>query len=632
MTADMTHDVVVVGAGVAGSLIARRLTTEGLRVLVLEAGPATPSTFEGYLQHVQTFYAASGKGAESAWPPAIGAPQPDARDLRSDNGYFVQRGPLKYGSTYTRAQGGSTLHWLGVSLRMLPEDFELRSRYGRGRDWPLRYQALEPWYRQAEREIGVAADVADQTHHGIEFADGYDYPMRRIPPSYSDIVLAAAVDGMSVRLGEDEIRLKVRSYPAARNSIPRDGYRPVGAVDIRPDGLGRDLYLGERCAGNTSCTPICPIQAKYNAGKSLARANPAYLTVLARAVASKLHVDPVSGEVRGVEYQRYEDTSSPRHTVHTAHGRIYVLAAHAVENAKLMLASGLGGASGMLGRNLMDHPSIYGWGLAKAPLGPYRGPLSTSGIDDMRGGAFRARHAAFRVDIGNDGWRPTTGAPDTTVVDAVQTRGLYGADLRRYLESTLARQVRFSLNAEQLPSAANRVTIDPRYLDAMGNPRPVISYDIDDYTLAGMAEATRVYREVFSRAGIEDHTDPEHSTWFPEVPYAGGTMRYHGMGHFAGTHGMGNDPESSVVDVDQRSWEHRNLFLVGAGSFPTMGTSNPTLTMAALALRTADRLIAEMGRSSHRQQPYRREQGRSRDLSSGGYTEDRPPEGLGDRL
>lgn len=427
--------------------------------------------------------------------PAMGAPQPDPSDLRSDDGYFVQRGPLKYGSTYPRFQGGSTLHWLGVCLRMLPEDFELRSRYGR--DWPLGYEVLEPWYRQAERAIGVAADVAEQTYHGIEFAASYDYPMRRIPSSYSGTVLAAAIDGTPIRLSEDTVRLKVRSYPATRNSVPRGNYQPVGAVDIRPQRQGLGPYLGERCAGNTSCTPICPIQATYNAGKSLAQADPAYLGVVAQAVASKLHADPLSGQVRGVEYRRYRDPSSPRHTVHTARGRVHVLAAHAVENAKLMLASGLGGTSGMLGRNLMDHPSIYAWGLAKAHVRPYRGPLSTSGIDD--------------------------------------------------------------------------------------------------YTLAGMAEATRVYREVFSRAGIEDRTDPEQGPWFPEVPYAGGTMRYHGMGHFAGTHVMGDDPGSSVVDVDQR-WEHRNLFLVGAGSFPTMGTSNPTLTMAALALRTADRLTEELRR------------------------------------
>jgi choline dehydrogenase-like flavoprotein len=591
---DISHDVVVVGAGVAGSLLAKRLTLAGFRVLVLEAGPATPWSFDGYTRHVETFLAAASKGAESAWPPTLAAPQPDSRDVRTGDGYFVQNGPLRYGSTYTRAQGGSTLHWLGVSLRMLPEDFALRSRYGVGQDWPLDYATLEPYYRQAEYEIGVAADVADQKHSGVEFAPGYDYPMHRIPPSYSDRVLADAVDGMRTTVSGVPLAVTIRSYPAARNSMPRNGYRPVGAVDVRPNGqaLGRDL--GQRCAGNTACTPICPIQAKYNAGKSLAQADRSKLEVIAQAVASKVLVDPVSGQVSGVEYQRYDHPASSRHTVHQARGRAYVLAAHAVENAKLMLASGLGTGSGMLGRNLMDHPSIYGWGLAPTPVGPFRGPLSTSGIDDARGGAFRARHAAFRVDIGNDGWRATTGAPDSTVADAVMNRGLYGEDLLAHLRSVLSRQVRFSLNVEQLPSPDNRVSLDARYLDALGNPRPVIHYDIDDYSRAGMAAAKKFYQDVFARAGIQDVSDPAQGVWFPSVSYQGEEFGYHGMGHFAGTHVMGDDPGTSVVDADQRSWEHRNLFLIGSGSFPTMGTSNPTLTLAALTLRTADRLEKEL--------------------------------------
>ncbi len=593
-TADVSHDVVIVGAGVAGSLVAKRLTSSGLRVLVIEAGPATAWSFDSYTRHVETYFAASSKGAESAWPPAVGAPQPDSRDIRAGDGYFIQQGPLSYGSTYTRAQGGSTLHWLGVSLRMLPEDFALRSRYGVGRDWPLDYATLEPYYGQAEHEMGVAADVADQRHHDVEFAPGYDYPMQRIPTSYSDQLLADAVDGMETTVGGVPVEVTIRSYPAARNSIPRNGYRPVGAVDVRPNGqaLGRDL--GQRCAGNTACTPICPIQAKYNAGKSLAQADPTKLEVIAQAVASRVLIDAVSGQVTGVEYQRYDDPASARHTVHVARGRAYVLAAHAVENAKLMLASGLGGDSGMLGRNLMDHPSIYGWGLAPSPVGPFRGPLSSSGIDDGRGGAFRARHGAFRVDIGNDGWRAPAGAPDSTVADAVLNRGLYGEDLVDHLRSVLSRQVRFSLNVEQLPSPDNRVTIDPRYLDALGNPRPVIHYDIDEYTRGGMAAAKKFYQDVFARAGIEDASDSGQVTWFPSVSYRGEDYRYHGMGHFAGTHVMGDDPATSVVDTDQRSWQHRNLFVIGSGSFPTMGTSNPTLTLAALALRTAERLQTEL--------------------------------------
>jgi choline dehydrogenase-like flavoprotein len=516
--------------------------------------------------------------------------------VRSGAGYFVQNGPDPYASSYTRLLGGSTLHWLGVCLRMLPEDFQVRSRYGVGRDWPLGYDDLEPYYRQAEQEIGVSADVADQEHLGISFPAGHDYPMHRIPPSYSDQVLAGAVDGMEVDLGQQRIALKVRSYPAARNSTPRGDYEPVGAVDERADGQALARDLGQRCAGNTTCTPICPIQAKYHAGKTLAQAERGRLRVVPQAVASRILVDPVNGTVRGIEYQQYEHPGSPRHTVHTATGGVYVLAAHAVENAKLLLASGLGGANPLVGKNLMDHPALYAWGLAPVPVGAFRGPLSTSGIDDLRGGPFRATHAAFRFDIGNDGWRATTGAPDTSVAAAVTGEGLYGDGLRRHLTATLPRQVRFSVAVEQLPSSANSVTIDPRYTDALGNPRPVIDYRLDDYTLAGMAAATDVYRAVFRRAGIQDCTDDGQGGWFPSASYDGKVFHYHGMGHFAGTHVMGSNAGNSVVDADQRSWEHRNLFVVGSGSFPTMGTSNPTLTMAALTVRSCERLIEELAR------------------------------------
>jgi choline dehydrogenase-like flavoprotein len=590
----VTHDVVVVGAGVNGALLAKRLTHAGLRVLLLEAGPTTAWTFDGYTRHLQHFYTAASKGAESPWPPAANAPQPAPADVRSGDGYFVQRGPAPFASTYTRLQGGSTLHWLGVCLRMLPEDFQLRSRYGVGRDWPIGYDDLEPFYREAEQELGVAADAAEQAHHGIEFPAGYDYPMRRIPPSYSDRVLAGAVDGMAVSVGARSYQLAVRNYPAARNSIPRGEYRPVGAVDGYAAGDSPARDIGERCAGNTACTPICPIQAKYNAGKTLAQADRGNLEVIGQAVASKLVVDPVSGTVEGIEYQRYDDPASARHTRQVATGRAYVLAAHAVENAKLLLASGLVDAAGLVGTGLMDHPALYAWGLSPGPVGAFRGPQSTSGIEELRGGVFRAEHAAFRFDIGNDGWRATTGAPDSTVADAVAGAGLYGSRLRGHLEEMLPRQVRFSIAVEQLRSPDNNVTIDPRYVDQLGNPRPVLSYHLDDYTLAGMAAATEVYREVFRRAGIADRTDPEQGSWFPSVRYGDQVFHYHGMGHLAGTHVMGASAADSVVDPDQRSWRHRNLYLVGAGSFPTMGTSNPTLTMAALALRTARHLTKEL--------------------------------------
>jgi choline dehydrogenase-like flavoprotein len=343
-----------------------------------------------------------------------------------------------------------------------------------------------------------------------------------------------------------------------------------------------------------ACTPICPIQARYHAGKTLVEAIRRGLSVLPQAVASKILLDPAAGSVQGIEYKRYDNPHVPAFTTHVVKARIYILAAHAVENAKLMLASRITGPGGTVGQGLMDHPALYAWGLAPVPVGPFRGPLSTSGIEDCRGGRFRAKHAAFRYDVGNDGWRATGGAPDTTVADAVMKRGLYGAELRMALAATLARQVRFSLAVEQLHDPDNTVSIDPHYLDPIGNPRPVIDYHIDAYTLDGMQAAADVCRTVFHRAGIEDRTNPDEGAWFPTVTYQGQTFHYHGMGHFAGTHAMGDHPGNSAVDRDQRVWDHANLFAVGSGSFTTMGTSNPTLTIAALALRTADRVLATL--------------------------------------
>jgi len=591
-TTSNQYDVVIVGAGVAGSLLAKQLTQADLKVLLLEAGPASAQSLEGYYQHLQAFYQASNKGPESAWPPHLLAPQPDTADLRLNNGYFVQNGPNLYGSSYTRLQGGSTLHWLGVSLRMLPEDFNIHSRYGVGLDWPIAYQDLEPYYRQAEFELGVAAAVADQQFHGVTFAAGYEYPMEAIPQSYADKQLAAAIDGLPVELGADRIKLKVRAYPAARNSNPRGAYAPVGAVDRKANGMYAQQTLGQRCQGNTSCTPICPVQAKYNAGKTLAQAKQANLTLQPQSVAAKINIDNATGKVTGITYQRYADNG---HAEQEATGKLYILASHAVENAKILLASNLTGTSHLVGKHLMDHPTLYAYGLAKTPIGAYRGPQSSSGIEDTRGGGFRAKHAAFRFDVGNDGWRAATGAPDTLVLDAVQQQRLLGKSLRESLAAQLTRQVRLSLAVEQLPEPGNAVTLDYRFLDPLGNPRPVINYRIGDYTLEGMLQARQVAKAIFSQAGVEDYSDSKYTAWFPTVNYQrqdqAYEFHYHGMGHFAGTHLMGADAENSVVNSYQQSWDYPNLFLVGSGSFPTMGTSNPTLTLSALALRTAEYII-----------------------------------------
>jgi choline dehydrogenase-like flavoprotein len=225
-----------------------------------------------------------------------------------------------------------------------------------------------------------------------------------------------------------------------------------------------------------------------------------------------------------------------------------------------------------------------------------RGPLATSGIEETRGGRFRTKQAAYRLEMGNDGWGWPAGAPASNLIDYVDNQKLYGTELRKKLDTEVTRQFRFGILVEQLPEPDNRVTIDPKYLDAIGNYRPVIHYDLSDYTRAGFYSASEVSQQIFKQAGIEDRSvyqesDPGYFT------YKDKGLVFNGAGHFAGTHRMGDSPKNSVVNPQQRCWDHDNLYLVGCGNMVTLGTSNPTLTMAALSLWAAQNMIDDLERN-----------------------------------
>src|SRR5581483_2477078 len=116
------------------------------------------------------------------------------------------------------------------------------------------------------------------------------------------------------------------------------------------------------------------------------------------------HTNTETGRVSGIEYRRYDEPGSANYVTMRARGRLFVLAANAVENPRLMLASGLRGSSGLMGRNFMDHAYLLAWGLLPEQAGTFRRTICTGGITDLRGARFRSHQAAFTVDIHNDGW------------------------------------------------------------------------------------------------------------------------------------------------------------------------------------------------------------------------------------
>ena len=604
-TAAATHyHAVVVGAGITGAIVVKELAKAGQRVLLLEAGVGEDRTLEGYESLLQRFYATAKKDNQSPFAANDAAPFPrgDMKKIKpgklDQSRYMMQTGPFGTDTGYTRVLGGTTMHWEAKTPRFLPEDFEMRSRFGVGLDWPVTYKQLEPYLEQAEREIGVSADVADQTYLGLEFPKGYVFPMHGLPLSYLDRQVDAGLGGSTVTLDGESFTLGVRPYPQGRNAIVNKDYRykgkpyrPVGAVSTN------QVEEGGRCQGNNACVPLCPVQAKYNAGKTLAKAlATGHVDLLTQAVASRVIVDPASGRVTGIEVKRYAHPSAPQHETFTMHGDIFVIAANAIETPRLLLASGLKSTSGLLGRNLMDHAYLLAWGLMPQVCGTMRGTNCTGGIVALRGGRFRSRQAAFAVDIHNDGWGWAMGSPYSDVCNMVDKDNRFGRDLRHSIVDRVTRQLQLAFMVDMPPEERNRVEVDPTYIDKLGNMKPVISFSIPDYTMRGVAYAREFSRLVFQRLGVADHT--HYEDWdYGYVKHEGEGYAIRGGNHLGGTHVMGTDKSNSVVDADQRSWDHENLWLVGGGSMPTIGTANITLTMTALTFRSTRAMLKQLGAS-----------------------------------
>jgi choline dehydrogenase-like flavoprotein len=538
------YDVIVIGAGVAGAIAAYKLAKAGARVLILEAGNRNPSR----AQLVGAYAIAAPKTPHSPYVQAesdIKAPSPD-----SPTDYYDQPSDAKtpYKSTYERRTGGSTWHWLGHTPRMLRADFEMKTRYGGGPDfppdivdWPISYDDLEPWYCEAESEMGVAGSH-EEWNNLFNSPRSKPFPMSMIWPSYSDNWIASRINGESF----EGARYFVKSTPSARNSTFYQGRPP--------------------CAGNSICVPLCPIGAKYDASVHVAKAIDATASLWERCVVSKLEND-ADGSVHSVNFITYGGLQQQ------VTAEIVVVAAHAIETPRLLFLSNLAEKDGPVGRFLMDHLSKSTFGIAPEKLFPFRGPPSTSGIESFRDGDFRKRRAGFRVSLNNDGWG-RKGAPYAEIVDLVTNKKLIGADLQQALFERVTRQLRLSCSVEVTPDRNNRVELSATLTDALKLARPKITFSPSKYSLDGLAQATRTLAEMYRLIGAS------------EVDL-GTEGAYDGAGHIMGTCRMGNNPKTSVVDSQCRAHGHSNLFILGSSVFPTVGSPNPTLTIAALALRAA---------------------------------------------
>jgi len=533
MANNPSADVVIVGSGVAGGLVAHQLALAGASVIILEAGPRIPRW-----QIVENFRNSPAKNDfATPYPSMPYAPHPE---YAPENGYLIQKGDYPYNSQYLRLVGGTTWHWAAAAWRLLPSDFKLKTAYGVGRDWPFPYEALEPWYYAAEVELGVSGP---DTAIDLGSPRSKPYPMQQLPLSYMDARFSEVLNGNG---------FTVVPEPVARNSRP---------YDERPT-----------CCGNNNCMPICPIAAMYNGVVHAEKAEKAGAKLIAQAVVYRIEADD-KGLISAVHYK------DPSGGTTRVTGKLFVLAANGIETPKLMLMStsgkfphGVGNRSDQVGRNLMDHPGTGVSFLANEALWPGRGPMEMTSVVNFRDGAFRSDYASKKLHLSN-------GVPTMAVASALIGKGLTGAELDRQIRDRAARTLTINSFHEHLPEPQNRIVPSADRKDALGIPQPEIYYSINDYVKKSAANTHELYAQIADLFGGT------------EVAF---DDRFAPNNHIMGTTIMGGDPNDSVVDADCRTHDHQNLFLATSGVMPSAASVNCTLTIAALALRLAAKLKREL--------------------------------------
>lgn len=531
---DAAADVVVVGSGVVGALIAEQLAGEGRSVLVLDAGLRIERGQVVENWRNMPFANRAGSDFQGLYPQSKLAPAPL---YWPENDYVGLSGPDGKGfkQGYLKTVGGTTWHWAASSWRHLPVDLKMRSSYGVGRDWPISYDELEPYYCRAEEAMGVAGPNDPALQSPSERSR--PYPMDMVPWSYGDKRFAEVVNARGFRSV---------LIPQARSTRPWNG-RPT-------------------CCGNNNCQPICPIGAMYNGIHSVMAAEAKGATVLAEAVVYRIDTDENN---RVIAVHWYDN----QHRSHRATGRAFVIACNAMESPRLLLAAanernpaGIANSSDQVGRNMMDHSGFHCFFQAAEPLWIGRGPAQSSCLVGPRDGTFRAEYSANKMILNNI-------TQVTSATSAALKKGLVGAELDAEIRKRTIHGVDLSISLEPLPDPKNRVTLSKTRVDPHGIPCPDVHYDVGDYVRKGYDAAVTQLKEI---AALFDASELNITT------------ALNANNHIMGGTIMGSDPKDSVVDGDCRAHDHANLWIPGGGAMPSASVVNSTLTMAALGIKAAD--------------------------------------------
>jgi gluconate 2-dehydrogenase alpha chain len=556
-------DVVTVGVGAAGGILAAELGKAGIKVIGLERGPRLKTAdFEAH-DELRFFQRQDlrpdPKRMPVTWRPNTNA---TAHPIPSQNN--------------GNEAGGGTVHYGALSWRFHEDDFRVRSatieRYGNAAipedssvvDWPLSYADLEPYYERAEYELGVAGKAGNL--QGQKIADGnvFEAPRRReypLKPLLMDQV------GVNFTAAAQKLGLHPFSSPHAILSEP---YKDRPACTYCGFCQAFGCHVGAKSSILVTKLPEADATGNFK--------------LITGAMCYRVNSDN-SGNVTGVSYYGPGDSDN------TIEADVVILAPFIYDNVRLLLLSktekfpnGLANSSGHLGKHIMAHIGARAFAaFDDRHVNVYMGPSAQkNSLDDYNGDNFDHANLGFirgaQISAGPAGLE---GGPLGTAMSMNPPPGVprWGAAFRDFFAQYYTRHTALTGQTENLPYPDQMIDLDPHVRDAWGLPAPRMTYD---------------WRRPNERARIEfvqnkmveiGQAMGAAQVW--TAPFGPGAPGAH---HQGGTR-MGSDPKESVVNKYSQSWDIPNLFIMGSSTHPTMSGFNPTLTIQALAYMTADAIV-----------------------------------------
>jgi gluconate 2-dehydrogenase alpha chain len=553
-------DVVIVGVGGTGGILAAELAKAGMKVIGLERGPRhVTADFAG--QDELRYFQRHDLRPNPKRQPVTWRPNANTR--------AVPLSPLNYGNQ----AGGGTVHYGAVSWRFHEDDFRVRSatteRYGAAAvpddcsvtDWPVSYAELEPYYDRAEYEIGVSGKAGNLQGRKIDGGNIFEAPRQRefpLPPLFVDNSALIFAEGAK-KLGYHPF-----STPRAILSEPYNG-RPACSYCGFCSTHG--CHIGAKSSILVTKLPEADASGNFK--------------LVTGAMCYRVNSDN-DGRVTGVSYYGPDDSDN------TVEAEIVILSPFIYDVVRLLLLSktgkfpdGLANSSGHLGRHIMTH--IGGRVFVAFDdryVNMFMGPTAQKHtIDDLNADNFDHSSLGFirgaQISVQGPGFDagPIAAAAGMNPPPGVPS---WGAAYREFIAKYFARHAALNAQTDNLPYADQMIDLDPNVRDAWGLPAPRLTYDWRRPNERARVEYMLRKTEELGRAmgGSRVWRARER----PGTP----------GGHHQGGARMGSDPKTSVVNRYGQSWDIPNLFIAGGSIHPSIGGFNPTLTMQALAYFTAD--------------------------------------------